>query len=45
MAKKHIKNKENAIIVKTAGENTPKAEESIAKKPTWTHLLKFALPI
>jgi len=44
MAKKHIKNKKNAGIVKAAGENTPKAEESIAKKPTWTHLLKFALP-
>jgi len=34
MAKKRIKSKEHA----------PKSEEILAKKPTWTHLLKFTFP-
>jgi len=44
MAKNSIKIKKHAKIFKIAREHASKSEENIAKKPTWTHLLKFAFP-
>ena len=44
MAKNQIKNKKQARIFKIAKESTSEAEENIAKKPTWTHLLKYTIP-
>ncbi|MCL2573564.1 MAG: MATE family efflux transporter [Defluviitaleaceae bacterium] len=44
MPRNHIKNTKHANVFKAAREEKAAASESISKKPTWNHLLKFALP-
>ena len=44
MAKKCIISKKCARTFKITKKRKPEAEENIAKKPTWTHLLKFTIP-
>ena len=44
MPKNHVKNTKHASVFKAAREKKSTASESISKKPTWGHLLKFTLP-
>ena len=44
MPKNHIKNTKHASVFKAARKEKSAASESISKKPTWVHLMKFTLP-
>jgi len=44
MPRNYKKNTKYGTIFKATRESGSKAEESIAKIPTWSHLLKFSLP-
>ena len=44
MPKNYVKKTQHTNVFKAARESTSKQTESISKKPTWGHLLKFSLP-